>query len=72
MAMQTNWLVSIWYEYLQKGFSKQAIEIRILISIIPRNIFKLHAKKTRTKYDKICICEIKTKGRLSAQKEVLN
>ena len=37
----------------RKVFSKQAIEIWILIPIIPQNMFKLHAKKIYTKYVKI-------------------
>ena len=43
--------------FYRKGFSKQAIEIWILIPIIPRNMFKLHTKKIYTKYDKICVFE---------------
>ena len=55
--MQTNWLVSIWHKFLQKSFSKQAIKIWISIPVIPRNIFKLHAKKIHIKNDKNCVCE---------------
>ena len=39
--------------------SKMAIEIWILIPIIPRNMFKLHSKEIHTKYGKICVCEKK-------------
>ena len=53
--MLTNWLVSISYTFSQKGFSKQAIEIWILIPIIAQNTLKLHNKKIYTKYNKICV-----------------
>ena len=43
-GMQNNWLISIWFEFLQKSFSKQAVEIWILSPMIPRNMFKLHPK----------------------------
>ena len=43
--------------FYKKVFSKQAIEIGVLISIIPRNMFKLHVKIIYTKYDKSCIFE---------------
>ena len=43
--------------FTEKVFSKQAIEIWILIPIISQNIFKLHAKKIYTNYDKIHVCE---------------
>ena len=43
--------------FYRKGFSKQAIEIWILIPIIPRNVFKLHTKKIYTKYGEICVFE---------------
>ena len=36
---------------------KKAIEIWILIPIIPRNMFKLHREKIYAKYDKICVFE---------------
>ena len=52
-----------------KGVSKQAIEIWILILIIPRNTIKLHAKKILSKYDKICICEKKSTRKLFSQKK---
>ena len=55
--MLTNWLVSISYKFSQKGFSKQAIEIWILIPIIAQNTLKLHNKKIYTKYNKICVFE---------------
>ena len=56
--MLTNWPVSIWYQFFQKSFFwEQAIEIWILIPIIPRNALKLHNKKIYTKYDKICVFE---------------
>ena len=41
--------------FYRKVFSKQAIQIWILIPIISRDIFKLHPKKIYTKYDKIII-----------------
>ena len=43
--------------FTEKVFSKQAIEIWILIPIILRNMFRLHTKKIYTKYDKICVFE---------------
>ena len=53
--MLSNWPISIWYEVYRKVFTKQAIEISILIPIIPWNIFKLYAKKVSSKYDKIYV-----------------
>ena len=41
----------------EKFFWEQAIEIWILIPVIPRNTLKLHNKKIYTKYDKICVFE---------------
>ena len=29
MELQINWLVSIWYEFLQKGISEQTIEKKL-------------------------------------------
>ena len=54
--MQTNRLVSVWYKFLQIFTvfqSRLAIEIWILILVIPRNIFKLHTENIHTRYDKI-------------------
>ena len=53
--MLTNWPVSIWYEFLHERIFET--EIRILIPIIPRNMFNLRNKKICTKYDKICVFE---------------
>ena len=47
--------------YIEKSF-QQAIETWILIPIISRNIFKLHAKKIHIKYNKICFFEKNTQG----------
>ena len=58
--------------FYRRGFSKQAIEIWILIPIIRRNMFKLHNKKIYTKYDKICIFEKKSTRKLSWWKEILS
>ena len=68
-VMQTKWLVSIWYEFLHKTFSKQAIEIWILIPIIPPNTFKFQAKKLHTKYDKTCVREINPQGNYPRKKK---
>ena len=43
--------------FTRKVFSKQTIEIWILIPIIPQNMFKLHNKKIYTKYDKFTSLE---------------
>ena len=54
--MQTNRLASVWYNFLQIFTvfpSRLAIEIWILILVIPRNIFKLHTENIHTRYDKI-------------------
>ena len=51
-----------------ENFSKQTIEIWILILIIPI----IHTKKIFTKYDKICIFEKKSTQKLSLWKEILN
>ena len=54
--MQTSRLVSVWYKFLQIFTvfpSRLAIEIWILILVIPRNIFKLHTENIHTRYDKI-------------------
>ena len=54
--MQTTRLVSVWYKFLQIFTvfpSRLAIEIWILILVIPRNIFKLHTENIHTRYDKI-------------------
>ena len=55
-----NQLIGFYLKWIftEKNFSKQAIKIWILIPIIPRNMFKLHDKKTCTKYNKICAFEI--------------
>ena len=34
MEMQINWLVSIWYGFLQKGISKQTIEKNVLEFVV--------------------------------------
>ena len=57
--------------FYRKVFFKQASENWILISIIPRNIFKHHAKKIYNKYDKICIWK-KSVLKLSSWKEILS
>ena len=49
-------------------FSKQTIEIWILILIIPI----IHAKKIYTKFDKICIFEKKSTQKLPSWKEILS
>ena len=54
--MLTNWFLLDTSCY-KKVFSKQVIEILILILIIPRNMLILHAKKIYTGYDKICTFE---------------
>ena len=56
-AILTNCRFLFDINFYRKGFLKQAIEIWILIPIIPRNMFKLHTKKIYTKYDKICVFE---------------
>ena len=53
----TNELTGFYLIGIFTVFSKQAIEICILFSIILRNKFKLYAKKIWTKYDKICVFE---------------
>ena len=58
--------------FYRRGFSKQAIEIWILIPIIRQNMFKLHAKKIYTNYDKICVFEKKSTRKLSWRKEILS
>ena len=62
------YLIRIFY---REVFFKQASEIWILISIIPRNIFKHHAKKIYNKYDKICIWK-KSVLKFSSWKEILS
>ena len=54
--MLTNWFLFD-TNFYRNRFSKQAIEIWILIPIIPRNMSKLHTKKIYAKYDKICVFE---------------
>ena len=57
--------------FYRKVFFKQASENWILISVIPRNIFKHNAKKIYNKYDKICIWK-KSVLNFSSWKEILS
>ena len=57
--------------FYRKVFSEQSIEILLLIPIIPRNIFKLHAKKVHTIWQIFHLWK-KIKRKLSSSKESLH